>query len=113
MGPTWEKMQEIELALFVYHRKLDRWPQKIEEILAVENELGPQLRKSLFDEWGAPFAYRIMYDRYEVRSAGPDKKLFTKDDLVCEDQLVPDLVVDMRTNTTRQTGSVRGSPPTW
>lgn len=39
-------------------------------------------RGELVDRWGSPFFFhQVSRDRIEIRSAGPDKELFTADDL--------------------------------
>ncbi|WP_156344994.1 hypothetical protein [Verrucomicrobium spinosum] len=39
-------------------------------------------RGELVDEWGTPYWFHTLTDRYiEVRSAGPDRELFTSDDI--------------------------------
>jgi len=38
------------------------------------------------DLWGTPFQFETTNDILSIRSAGPDKKLFTSDDLVYRDE---------------------------
>ena len=46
----------------------------------------PALQGSvLVDQWGTPFFFHAMSDqRMDIRSAGPDKKMYTEDDLFLE-----------------------------
>lgn len=55
----------------------------------VNARLGPPEGQSvnadgeLLDHWGTPyFFHQLAKDKMEIRSAGPDRKLFTVDDLV-------------------------------
>lgn len=44
---------------------------------------GPYIRGALpSDPWRSPYRYRLTKDFYEIRSAGPDAKFDTSDDLV-------------------------------
>ncbi len=37
---------------------------------------------SLVDAWGIPYSYSVLSNRYELRSAGPDRVLKTVDDII-------------------------------
>jgi cytochrome c-type biogenesis protein CcmE len=76
-------IQEIEKALEIYARQYNgKLPDTLHEMLHVENSactcFGPEV---LLDSWGTPFDYQRDGATFKIRSAGPDMKLNTADDI--------------------------------
>ena len=70
-------------AAMTYEIQVGRYPESLDDLTSPINERKPLLKKgSLNDSWGVPFAYKMTgKDEYEVRSAGPDAKMGTDDDI--------------------------------
>jgi len=76
-------LQEIEAALKLYAgTHSGNLPDTLHEMLHVENSactcFGPDV---LLDSWGTPFDYQRYGATFKLRSAGPDMKLNTADDI--------------------------------
>lgn len=91
-----ERIQYVEKVLYLYRQALGGNPSGHNELvvnaLLGENEKGAALLPKdcpaiqggeLVDEWGTPYWFHSVTAKdMEVRSAGPDKELFTADDVV-------------------------------
>jgi general secretion pathway protein G len=66
-----------------YEIQVGRFPESLDDLCTPINERKPLLKKGqLNDSWGTPFSYKMIgKDDYEVRSAGPDAKMGTEDDI--------------------------------
>lgn len=66
-----------------YEIQVGRLPESLDDLTSPINERKPLLKKgALNDAWGIPFTYKMTgKDDYEVRSAGPDAKMGTDDDI--------------------------------
>jgi hypothetical protein len=76
-------IQEIEKALEIFTRQHNgNLPDTLHEMLHFENlactDFGPEV---LLDSWGIPFDYQRDGTTFKLRSAGPDMKLNTADDI--------------------------------
>ena len=76
-------IQEIEKALEIFTRQhKGKLPDTLHEMLHSEeramNCFGPEV---LLDSWGTPFDYQRDGTTFKLRSAGPDMKLNTADDI--------------------------------
>ena len=73
----------ISTSISCYKIKTDRIPASLEE-LTMETETSAPImkRENLTDTWGTPFQYKTLTESsYESRSAGPDCKFGTDDDI--------------------------------
>jgi general secretion pathway protein G len=70
-------------AATTYEIQVGRYPESLDDLTSPINERKALLKKgSLNDSWGIPFTYKMSgKDDYEVRSAGPDAKMGTEDDI--------------------------------
>ena len=79
------------IALFVRERRV--LPQNLEALTAPSLECGePYLSKIPLDPWSRAYAYRTIDaapGRFEIRSAGEDRRWSTDDDLVLADGAEP------------------------
>jgi hypothetical protein len=76
-------IQEIEKAIEIYARQHNgKLPDTLHDMLHSENlactDFGPEV---LLDSWGTPFDYQRDGATFKLRSAGPDMKLNTADDI--------------------------------
>ncbi|WP_029190886.1 type II secretion system protein GspG [Verrucomicrobium spinosum] len=94
--PAEERIQYVEKAIYMYRQVMGGIPTGHNELvvnaLLGENEKGAALlpkdcpaivKGELVDEWGTPYWFHSVTSKdMEVRSAGPDRELFTDDDVV-------------------------------
>lgn len=81
---TRASMSSISTAIATYEIMVGRYPESLDDLTSPINERKPLLNKGqLNDAWGSPFQYKLVgKDDYELRSAGPDAKMDTEDDLL-------------------------------
>jgi Type II secretion system (T2SS), protein G len=77
-------IQEVEKALKMYASQHGgKLPDTLDEMLHFENlactDFAPEV---LLDSWGTPFDYQRDGTTFKLRSAGPDLKLNTSDDII-------------------------------
>lgn len=79
----------LQTAIEVYEIDTGRYPDNLMKDLWVPNPVplgygGPYIRSTniLSDSWGTLFRYRRMQTGFELRSAGPDRRFDTADDMV-------------------------------
>lgn len=94
--PAEERIQYVEKVIYLYRQVMGGIPTGHNELvvnaLLGENEKGAALlpqdcpaivKGELVDEWGTPYWFHSVTSKdMEVRSAGPDRELFTDDDVV-------------------------------
>jgi general secretion pathway protein G len=83
IAATRASISTITQSAAAYEIQVGRYPESLDELASPINERRPLLKKeSLNDAWGTPFRYKLVgRDEFEVRSAGPDLKMDTEDDL--------------------------------
>ena len=75
---TQKSIVAIQTAVGMYVEANGTVPDRIEHLMG-DHPHGPRL---LYDAWGTPFRYtKIDEGTFEVRSAGPDEVMDTKDDI--------------------------------
>jgi len=76
-------IQEIEKALEIYARQHNgKLPNSLHEMLHSEETMGDCFGDGVLrDSWGTPFDYQRDGTTFKIRSAGPDMKLNTADDI--------------------------------
>ena len=72
--------QQIVQAAQLFFAEQGRWPTSVEALADAK-----VLPRVLRDPWDGAFELRVEADELHVRSAGPDRKLDTDDDLRCGD----------------------------
>ena len=94
--PAEERIQYVEKVIYLYRQVMGGIPTGHNELvvnaLLGGNEKGAALlpkdcpaivKGELVDEWGTPYWFHSVTSKdMEVRSAGPDRELFTADDVV-------------------------------
>ena len=80
---TRTETKAISTAIDVFQAVKKRLPESLDELTVETADSAALLNKSsLNDSWGNPFRYKkIDKYKYEIRSAGPDGKMDTADDL--------------------------------
>ena len=83
VSATRASIQSIETAIETYKSMTGNYPKSVDELfIPIGNNRPLFIRKEvLCDSWGTPFQIIFDDDTYEIRSAGPDRKIGTKDDL--------------------------------
>ena len=76
-------IQEVEKALEIYSRRHNgKIPDTLHEMLHSEETMGDCFGDGVArDSWGTPFDYQREGTTFKLRSAGPDMKLNTADDI--------------------------------
>ena len=76
----------LEASLSIYNTKQKRMPETLDELTCGSEEFPALLRKeNLVDSWGHALVYtKKGANAYEIRSAGPDGRLGTRDDIAQE-----------------------------
>jgi len=80
---TRKDIDTIQTAIRIHEVKNSMLPDSLDQLTVGVGEEPPILKREyLFDRWGTPFQYKKIgkFD-FEIRSAGPDKKMNTDDDL--------------------------------
>ncbi len=76
-------VQTVWTAIQAYEIKTGKYPESLEEVTQpIGNQPILLPKAALIDAWGRSFVMRMTNDVIEVRSAGPDGKMDTKDDIV-------------------------------
>jgi type II secretory pathway pseudopilin PulG len=78
-----EQLQALATAIDIYDVDREQLPGKL-EVLGGNPPFGaPYLKAkdSLIDPWGTPYWYDTNSVPYDLRSAGPDRRLKTEDDI--------------------------------
>ena len=78
------QLHAIATAIDVYEVDADHLPTNL-TVLGGNPPFGmPYVkpRDSLVDPWGKPYCYSVYSNRYDLRSAGPDGRLQTRDDVI-------------------------------
>ena len=76
---TSTELMQIERALENHYSTYHVYPQDLEKFLA--EHFVSDFKKVHVDSWGTPYRYEINWEnKYVIRSAGPDRLLFTDDD---------------------------------
>jgi len=82
---THKTITVIEQAFHTYKEVTGEYPKSVEDLTSpVENsKLGihAPIKKMLNDGWGTPFQIKFNGDEVKIRSAGPDLKMGTADDI--------------------------------
>jgi hypothetical protein len=73
-------LRGFQIQLTVYHSRTGALPLRLGDLASIG--LLPSLGS--IDEWGEPVVYSVRGDEFEVRSAGPDRRLNTHDDMVVQ-----------------------------
>jgi len=82
INKTRRAMALVNLACAVYEMQNDSLPETIEELDTL-----PKYSETLNDAWGNPFQYKkVDKMTYELRSAGPDGRFGTADDITTLDR---------------------------
>lgn len=72
------KLRSIGLTTETFRQSYGRYPDKLEEL----TKLDSNIHSFTVDEWGTPVRYTVSGDSFTVRSAGPDSKFGTTDDII-------------------------------
>ena len=72
----------LQKAVLVCKSLYDRYPTLAEFSRYVEENFDSRGRSVFVDSWNTKYAYGSTPNSYEIRSAGPDRKMNTADDLV-------------------------------
>jgi type II secretory pathway pseudopilin PulG len=85
-------IQTIRLALDTYRDGHGSYPSEEQGLSVLPSDLliqgmSPQYRpkgttNSIIDPWGMPYRYRVISGKPSIRSAGPDARFDTKDDIM-------------------------------
>jgi hypothetical protein len=77
-------MIQLSLAILDYHDEHGRVPARLDDLLGSPRTHETALLDALLDPWGRPYHYRALPGvlTFELRSGGPDKTLWTADDIV-------------------------------
>ena len=80
---TLKSIEIIEQACHIYKEVTGEYPKSIEDLITpIGNFKKGVLKKgAVNDGWGTPIQFTRNEDSIEIRSAGPDKKMGTPDDL--------------------------------
>jgi hypothetical protein len=81
---TEAKFRIVDSMILTYCKERNTLPRRLVSVLSV-GAADPLLKPEpeyLLDGWGHQFRYRLMGPSYEIRSAGPDGKFRTGDDIV-------------------------------
>ncbi len=81
-----EQLDQIRQGIQRYRQQNSQVPQS-EGFTALIDELAPRFLSQVIriDPWSNPFQYRPLgTDRYDLRSAGPDRRFETQDDVYLE-----------------------------
>lgn len=81
---TLRQMSQVERGVEQYRETHGELPQ-VQNFVALIDRLSPAhiVEVIRFDAWQSEFSYRVIGpNRFELRSAGPDRQLDTEDDLV-------------------------------
>ena len=80
---TRSSINAIEQAARTYEIRVEKFPDSLDQLTQPMGGRPPLLdKKTLYDSWGVPFAYKKTNTFIEIRSAGPDCAMNTEDDLV-------------------------------
>lgn len=84
-------LKRIELACESYSVEYGQFPANEEQVIGAFREYDPPGNNEniqqgvLLDDWGTPIECKLEGRKVALRSAGPDRKLYTKDDLTNTD----------------------------
>jgi len=79
---TYASINAIKTAVQTFEIRTGYYPKSMDEM---QNPIGGDdtslLPKNMVDAWGTPFQYKLDGNKFEIRSAGPDRSMGTADDL--------------------------------
>jgi len=78
------KLRIVHVLISTYCKERNTLPSRLSSVLSVR-AVDPLLKPDpeyLVDGWGRPIRYRLVRSNYEIRSAGPDGRFRTADDIV-------------------------------
>ena len=80
---TLDTIATIDQAVTIYKVSVDRFPRSLQALTKPWLDDGdPLLRENMLDDaWGNPFEYKVNGRNFTIRSAGPDGKMNTEDDI--------------------------------
>jgi len=83
VGVTYKTIMDIDNAIKAFENHTGSYPKSLDELTAPIGDKRPLLsERKLNDAWGTPIQLTFDGDSYEIRSAGPDKRMDTMDDIV-------------------------------
>ena len=76
-------IQSIERAIETYKTMTGDYPKSVDDLIVPIGDKPPLLlgKGALVDSWGTPFRITFDGDTYEIRFAGPDRQMGTRDDI--------------------------------
>jgi general secretion pathway protein G len=79
---TRASIQTIKMAIQTYEMRAGYYPKSMEDLQnPIGNDEEGLLPKNIADAWGTPFQLKFDGNKYEIRSAGPDRQMGTADDI--------------------------------
>ena len=78
---TRKSIEAIDMAVTLYNIKVAKMPKRLDDLTVSINGKPPLVTGSLKDAWGNPFEYKVNGRNFTIRSAGPDGKMNTEDDI--------------------------------
>lgn len=76
------ELHNIQKLVIIFRTERDRFPTGPEFDAIVRDKLRSKIKNPSLDMWRHPYLYRCTDRSFEVRSAGPDGRAFSDDDLV-------------------------------